>query len=319
MEINKLFTGDVKKPRDLNIEETGDKIRIILDGNKVTGDNMQIPANAFEGWAVAIRACLLDMKLDQNVVLDVAPAISYIYEKTKGQGHLARFLYRAMRFDEQYDWFELSASLAREVDKFREFLKTGTFINNIAVGEAGNTDRVEDENTVEEALAQEGVLKSVLSKTLDIGDNPVYRQLPVGLFKNEVSKDNSIFTYGKSAIDLWTYNGTEINVVELKFKNRMIGIITEIFFYSNFMYDLVTENGWFVINDAPDKIKARGYEKLTSSGLYESINGIMLADKAKGFHPLVSEKAVKVLNDSNNSNISYHLETYEYKCDVWNS
>ncbi len=31
------------------------------------------------------------MKLDQNVVLDVAPAISYNYEKTKGQGHLASY------------------------------------------------------------------------------------------------------------------------------------------------------------------------------------------------------------------------------------
>ena len=313
--MNRLFVGSVKKPRDLIFEENDNEIKLVMNGTKVMNDNMQTPANAFEGWAVATRACMLDLNIDHKVVLDVSPRIHYDYENTKGQGHLARFLYRAIRFNEQYAWFELSDALAQETSKFKKFLEAGTFYNNIPNGEAGNTERVEDENTIEEALSKGNVLKNILTSTVDVGDNKVYRQLPVGLFKTGVSEENAIFTGKKSAIDLWTYNGTEISVIELKFKNKMIGIVSEIFFYSNYVYDLVSGNEWFIINNS--QTEARGYEKLTVAGLYESINGIMLADKEKGFHLLLNGAALKVLNESNNEHIRYYMADYEYKCEVW--
>ncbi len=62
----------------------------------------------------------------------------------------------------------------------------------------------------------------------DIGQGEVFRQLPVGLFDSKTKK--KVFTCGHSAIDLWNRNGDTINIVELKFRQHKIGIITEIFF-----------------------------------------------------------------------------------------
>ncbi len=312
---NKLFSGGVRKPKDLTFEENDTEIRLILNGNIVEKNNMQTPANAFEGWVVATRACILDLNINHKVVLDVSPQVHYDYENTKGQEYLARFLYRAIKFNEQYDWFELSDALAQETNRFKEFLGTGTFYNYIPSRKKGNTDEEENENIIEETLSKRKVLKDILDRTVDIGDNKVYRQLPVGLSKTGVPEDKAIFTGRKSVIDLWTYNDTEISVIELKYKDRAIGIISEIFFYSNYMYDLAIGKNWFLLNNS--RTKARGWEKLTVAGLYESVNGIMLADKEKGFHPLVNGAALNVLNESNNEHIRYYMADYECKCEVW--
>lgn len=40
---------------------------------------------------------------------------------------------------------------------------------------------------------------------------------------------------------MWSLNsvdGDELTIYELKTKNQMVGALTEIFFYANFMYDL---------------------------------------------------------------------------------
>lgn len=307
---------NIKKPIGIVFDENDYEIRFTLDGFNVQDENMQAVCNAFEGWAVAARACILDEKSDKTVCLDVKSMPHYYQstEKAQYQGHLARFLYRAMRFDEQYEWFRLSDSLENEVRDFRAFLKNGVFVNNIASRDAGNTEREEDENAVEEILSKGTTLRDVLKDTVNVGTNDVYRQLPVGLFKDGVSKENTVFTRGKSAIDLWTYNDNEVSVIELKYKNRMIGIITEVFFYSNYMYDLVTRDGWFTINETPNKTPARGYEKLTVK-VYDAINGIMMAEK-DGYHPLVNDKSVEILNDGKNKNIRYFMKEYTFKGEV---
>ncbi len=304
---------NVQKPSSLTVKEDNREIRLIFDGNMIQSKNMQVVGNAFEGWAVAARACTLEEGKDCKIILDVVPAVHYT--KANDEGHLARFLYRALRFSEQYDWFELSTSLSKEVEDFADYLKTGIFTNNVAGCDAGNTDRVEDENAIEEILATGWTLRNVLKDTVNVGNNDVYRQLPVGLFKDGVSIENSVFMRGKSAIDLWTYNDNEVSVIELKYKNRMIGIITEIYFYSNYMYDLVTQNDWFIINETPNKTPARGYEKLTVKG-YDTINGIMMAEK-DGYHPLVNERSIEILNGGNNHNIRYYMKEYTYKGEVY--
>ena len=150
----------IKKPKGIVFDENDNEIRITLDGFNVQDENMQAVCNAFEGWAVAARACILDEKTDKTVCLDVKPMPHYCQgtDKAQYQGHLARFLYRAMRFDEQYDWFRLSDSLANEVKAFRNFLENGVFVNNIASRDAGNTEREEDENAVEEILSKKAEL-----------------------------------------------------------------------------------------------------------------------------------------------------------------
>lgn len=43
-----------------------------------------------------------------------------------------------MKFSEQYQWVHLSEYLKKETERFREYLSSGVFYNNIGNGEAGN-------------------------------------------------------------------------------------------------------------------------------------------------------------------------------------
>ena len=296
--------GNTKIPSKIEFNEEKDKIRIVLDGEKIQVENMQKDYNAFEGWAIAAHICTKG-----HVVLDIDQERKFKYDEYIGNGHLCRFLYRIMKFRKQYGkWFELSQYLQTEVDKFEKYLTSGKFVNNIGSKDAGNKGKKDDENAVEEKLAATGVLKRVI-KCIDIGNGEVHRQLPVGLFAEEIKRDNAVFTGGKSAIDLWTIKDDEINIVELKTKNKMIGIITEIFFYSNYIYDLVREDGLFQLSQISNpKDNLRGYEEIVNSEL-KQINGIMLADD-NNYHPWVCDESLAILNDNGNPNLNYFLENY---------
>ena len=206
-------------------DKNQDMVRLTLNANRLQTKNMQEDGNAFEAWALcAHKGSQKDVIICVNGFLNTSDGI-YI-----GKGHLCRFLYRIMKFSEQYHWIHLSEYLEKETESFREYLSNGVFYNNIGNGEAGNKGKYDDENAVEAKLAEDGILRGVIG---DIGEGKVYRQLPVGLFEESVARNNSVFTGVKSAIDLWSVNGNIINVIELKTNNPMIGIVTEIFFYSN--------------------------------------------------------------------------------------
>ncbi|MCR5746905.1 MAG: hypothetical protein K6G03_04295 [Lachnospiraceae bacterium] len=304
--IRKYGSGSTKIPSALKIEEIGSgSTRIVLDGKKVQGKNMQIDGNAFEGWAIATRVCT-----NGRVILDVDK--KFTFDRYIGKGHLCRFLYRAMRFSQQYsEWFALSDYLKSEVDKFEQYLKSGKYVNNVGKKDAGDKGKYDDENAVEAKLAEDGVLRKVI-KSIDIGAGKVYRQLPVGLFSERVAKETSVFTRGKSAIDLWNIDCDEINIVELKTKNKMIGIITEIFFYCNYIYDFVREERLFSLSAIPKgKDNHRGYEEIVDSKI-RKVNGIMLADY-DNYHPWVNEESLDVLNKNNNSDLNYYLDNYHLK------
>lgn len=296
--------GATKIPSNLKIEEDGEVIRITLNAKRVRGKNMQEPGNDFEGWSIAAYACS-----QKNVVLCVDGGISTSGEYL-GKGHLCRFLYRVMKFSEQYKWFRLSENLKNEVEKFKSYLQSHIFTNNIGSRKAGNKNKFDDENAVEAKLAEEGLLRSVV-KSIDIGCKKVYRQLPVGLFEDKVGRYNAVFTGGKSAVDLWSRNGNAINVVELKTNNPMMGIVTEIFFYSNYVYDLVMPDGLFTLNALPkDNADHRGYEEIWNNReCFRKINGIMLADYGK-FHPWIDEELRTVLNDNGLNMLKYYIENY---------
>ena len=138
--------------------------------------------------------------------------------------------------------------------------------------------------------------------------NPIFRQLPVGLFKNEISDNNMVFIGGKAAIDLWTWKDSEFVVIELKAdkekKKKMAGIITEIFFYSNYMRDLLCRN-IFTLNRDTNTFE-RGYENIVN-GSFDKITGVMLANV---YHPIINEAFLNVLNN-NNCEIQYEKTTYD--------
>ena len=283
--------------------------------------NMQDNAAAFEAWCFIIKAkTSID---DLRIKLDVEGLTSDMYDKDiPSTGHLGRFLYRILKFKEQYDkWFSLSGELEAMREKFAEFLRSSEFVNNEPSKEAeDDEDVLGTEGYVEKRFCDDDSLgKLILGFS---GENVVMnRQLPVGLFKGEKSDANAVFTGKKSAIDFWLLYNNKLNLYELKAKNKMVGILTEIFFYSNYMRDvywhnsLETKQNVEILN--PKKTD-RSYNKLCD-GIKKitQITGWILADE---FHPLITDATDAVINIMNDngieSELQYNKKQYDLKIDI---
>lgn len=323
--LKKTFGSSMRLPGNVQfiLENNERDCRIKLNPLKVQTENMQTNANAFEAWAVALHVALNESGM---IILDVdGEFIPMEYEQN---GHWGRFLYRALRFSEQYEWFTLSDKVEVQVKKFEEYLNSNIFTNNLPEGEAGIKEKHNNENVVE-AMFAENI--EIQSKFDFFAGNAVYRQLPVGLFRvvDDISeerktykygKETMIFTGGKSAIDLWTWDEDKFVVIELKTQNIMAGIITEIFFYANYMYDFLVrgEKKKFALNtynssNAPEN--DRGYNNILSSDGFQKIRGIMLADE---YHPILNnEKVLDVLNKCKLADgIEYVKADYKIKLTV---
>jgi len=116
----------------------------------------------------------------------------------------------------------------------------------------------------------------------------IERQLPVGLFHDEVKKDNEIFTTGKSAIDIWGIsNQNDLLLFELKDAgNTSVGILTELLFYCCVMRNV--KDGIFKYEDPVDR-------KIDAIKKTSRIKACFLAPR---LHPLLDEKLVQVLNNA---------------------
>jgi len=327
-----------KFPKQISIIDRENVVELHLNNDDfIVNKNMQETGNAFEGWAIITHIC----SNGGEVILCVDRVEKLEKKKFWGEnnGHANRFLYRILRFSEQYEWFKLSDELNKRVHAFENFFvnEGHIFINNSPTKKAEDTDKIDDENAIESRLTARGVLREILLKDIeiDIGYEQVYRQLPVGLFLKqkgeyleEKGKDRAVFTHGKSAIDLWNINQDTINIIELKTNNRMIGIVTEIFFYTNYIYDFIkSSNGVFELTK-PQKNKQddRGYSYLCEKALdLTKVNGIMLTDSKSGFHPCVKKKEneyepdemIDTLNKGNNNHLKYYMARYNYKVNVW--
>lgn len=299
---------NLKLPKGIHFfNESLGKYRMELNARKVQDENMQVNDNAFEGWAISAYMTLKD-KVNIKIILDVNGVFEY--EQYEKNGHLNRFLYRAMRFSEQYEWLELSQYLQEQINAFYKFISDGRFINNLADSEPGIKKIHNNENIMESMLAKPGALMGIVGDEFDIGNNAVYRQLPVGLFKDEESDTTNVFTGDKSAIDLWTWNKDEFCLVELKTLNKKVGkqdIVTETFFYANYMRDLLCEDGLFTLNSGKKK-NDRGYSNILNNS-FKKINGMMLADK---YHPMITDKTIDILNAGKIKEIHYVRVTYPY-------
>lgn len=322
IELLKKVYGEDKGHLDLPsaiIFELKDKERccITLKAKQVQTKNMQMDSNAFEGWAIAIHSAMSSSKSPEYVGAEVVLDVDQDFENInyEGAGHWGRFLYRVLRFSQQYEWFTLSERLKNETTKFEKFLKSNKFTNNVANGAAGEKSDHNKENVIEAKLSEKYKLRDTIKNTFDVGNNDVFRQLPVGLFKGEVKKKNIIFTGGKSAIDLWTWNEDVFEVIELKALNPMMGIITEIFFYTNYMYDLlVNSEKLFTVNEPVIKGDDRGYSNIwKNKDKYKRVIGIMLADE---YHPLIDVDFLNILNANGNVGIKYEKCGYKYELEI---
>ena len=80
--------------------------------------NMQDTKACFEAWCLIIKAKTSNPGL--KIELDVKNITVADYDgKLPKNGHWGRFLYRILKFSEQYkQWFELSTTLGKIKDKF---------------------------------------------------------------------------------------------------------------------------------------------------------------------------------------------------------
>jgi hypothetical protein len=306
--------GRAKLPSNITFKGQYEKVEIILTlkaaGVGKDPHNMQTDEAAFEAWALFIHVhCGYGIQL----------SLAEITKDTYGSGHYHRFLYRALKFSEQYKkWFELSDDLAKRVEEFKEelFGVGKTFYNNLPKNEATTGNSLE--NIMESLFAKEycGLLQEIVysGTGLSISKDKIFRQLPVGLFKDSVEEKNRVFTGGKSAIDLWTTAGDSIVIFELKSKNKMAGIITELIFYANYMNDMyIAHNNFKPSNSVRNKESGkmhRGYHHLVgASQKFKTIRAYMLTDE---LHGLITDEVITEMN-KNNANIMYGSLKYKYE------
>lgn len=158
----------------------------------------------------------------------------------------------------------------------------------------------------------------------------VGRQLPVGLVEGSKASGKELFAGEEAAIDFWAVDENTINVYELKSKKPMLGIITESFFYSNYVYDVFISKN---LNHgkgsvAHEAVAYRNYDKIQAA----RVKGIMINDNYTanlleilvgtkddiGWHRLLNsatrDEIKKVMNSNGtNGKIQYDFVSYTLK------
>ena len=346
--VDKKLANSVKFPSGLKIKEIDKKVVLMLS-DKAIGVckdsksclNMQNNEAAFEGWAFLVyvhyakaKGYTVELSLIDDKNNNTYEKIEQIYKSRKTYKytgfrlHHNRFLYRALRFSQQYkEWFALSDKLKPYVKNFENFLSNTEegFTNNIPNDEKTSkdflyTDKIR-ENDVEDIFADSDWQQNQGSMFCKKYGGTLFRQLPVCLFEGDKANNSkAVFTGKKSAIDLWSCNKGEINIFELKFDNKMIGIITELFFYTNFLRDMFCRGRAINFNcqKLPSNSKdVRGYKHIEKAN-FTNVNGYMLYDKGN-LHQAITDNIIAEMNNAFFGDSPKHIITYgkvEYKVSV---
>lgn len=303
--LNTLNVGITKFPGDISLNYDNPP-KLVMTLTQEAGGfsekpiNMQDNSACFEAWCLIIKAQTSNPGLKIELDVDGITVASYPSGKPVN-GHLGRFLYRILKFSEQYkQWFELSPALEEIKKNFKNYLDTNKFETNAPLNEAEtDLDKLLNkglERYVEQLLVDTGSYKTKILK-LSSASAIVGRQLPVGLFVGTKAKDHVVFTGGTSAADFWAVDGDTVKVYELKSKNPMVGIITEIFFYSNYVCDVFIEKGNKMNPNKPKKYY-RNYDKIKG----KKVQGIMLSN-SDGWHVSLKDVAsrnqiIDIMNDN---------------------
>lgn len=281
--------------------------------------NMQDTRACFEAWCLIIKAKTKTSNPGLKIELNVNGITVASYHGGKpANGHLGRFLYRILKFSEQYaGWFQLSPILDNLKNNFKTYLDSHKFVTSAPSGGPKkdianyNLESYVEYLFYDSISAQKDILGLSSGTTID-------RQLPVSLFDATKSNTTGVFTGGKSAIDFWAVDGDTINVYELKSDNPMVGIITEIFFYSNYVHDVFISNsldhGKGHVTTLKDKEETyRSYDKIGG----KKVKGIMLSDSnRKGWHSsldALSRTEIKEIMNENDMSEAIQYEFLEYQ------
>lgn len=322
--LNTLNVGITKFPGDISLNYDNPP-KLVMTLTQEAGGfsekpiNMQDNSACFEAWCLIIKAQTSNPGLKIELDVDGITVASYPSGKPVN-GHLGRFLYRILKFSEQYkQWFELSPALEEIKKNFKNYLDTNKFETNAPLNEAEtDLDKLLNkglERYVEQLLVDIGSYKTKILK-LSSASAIVGRQLPVGLFVGTKAKDHVVFTGGTSAADFWAVDGDTVKVYELKSKNPMVGIITEIFFYSNYVCDVFIEKGNKMNPNKPKKYY-RNYDKIKG----KKVQGIMLSN-SDGWHASLKDVAsrnqiIDIMNDNSiEKKIQYAWIEYNFKMSI---
>lgn len=235
---------------------------------------MQDDRACFEAWCLLIKAKTKKPELEIELDVEDITDTSYI-GGMPDNGNMGRFLYRILKFSEQYKrWFKLAPTLEALKDKFKIYLASHSFVANVPVKEAEEDLAKLLKMGLESYVAylfcdSERAKRNILALTKEA---IVGRQLPVGL----VEDGKELFAGEEAAIDFWAVDENTINVYELKSKKPMLGIITESFFYSNYVYDVFISKN---LNHgkgsvAHEAVAYRNYDKIQAA----RVKGIMISN-----------------------------------------
>ena len=257
--------------------------------------NMQEDESAFESWALVLKYYSKD-KIE-TVIIDWEDIPA---KEKDGTYHYNRFVYRLAKFSQSYDWVELAKPLPQ---------MPTTLVCNFPNGEAAKQN--------EHTRGSEGFIECMYVEREKGNYDCINHQFPVGLFDYKVSS-KTYFTPGqKSAIDIWAIKDKTFYIFELKkFGNKPLGIISELMFYTNVVFDLLSHRIQYKTDNKLKNSIEKNYRgfgdfyKAYVNGSVVEINAVLLADS---FHPLITNDLLAFINNSARFkfvNISFSMQKY---------
>jgi hypothetical protein len=284
-------TRNLKLPGNIDFIVQGNNVIMLLSADAVC-KNMQEDKASFEGWALVLKR----WGNYTNVILRWNRPI-YQTNTTK-EGHYQRFLFRLDCFKNHFkEWFNIDCSCVEFMNELKTKKPWLFFLNKPSKNRTDHKPQNEEGRWEQKFV--EGELKSKLIDKTNAAF--IDRQLPVGIFKDEVSINNAIFSRGKSAIDIWGISkANELMIFELKAEhNDKVGIISEIYFYANVMR--MVKTGKFEYQK-PCKVNL---ERISD------VSKIKAYILAPSLHPLIDEKIMEIMNTNVLPEMEFHYINYD--------
>ncbi len=278
----------------ISLDEKSKTLKLHVNVNGLV-DNMQKDGSSVDSLAICLKAILYKMIEKVEISWDNRTPESFIMRERR---HYYRFLYRMVRFKQNFNWVILKGTFPGGSKNFEN--EISHWVSNYPNGES-QTEARGREHIVEREICD------LIQKRRDIVG---FRQLPIGLFKERVEdrEETSRTPGGGSGMDLWSIKDKTLTIYELKVNNnKRIGIISELCFYVYAMHDL----SGHVINypqgaDCPYR-KTNLLIRAINNNEIEQINATLLFENA---HPLITQEVISLLN-TNKSGIRFACQTVQ--------
>ena len=283
----------IKFPSEIDFQENNHVITLTMQDSMAK--NMQDDSAAFEGWALCLKTCL--------AAEPMKCCLKWNKPADPKDPHYQRFLYRVDRFNNIFGgsdgWFFID-------DEGEEFIVDSEIKDDKKYFLNSPTTRNEDRRNDKTKNIESRLENEILGQQDNLDGLKKYcpaklqRQLPVGLFYEEVKEKNAIFPSKHSAVDLWGTNGDDLYILELKAKgNCKVGVLSELFFYTMVLRD---EQRKKFMRESPEGELIKGTKQ---------INAFILAPE---LHPFITQKVFDFLNEKlRNKKIEFGYIKFYYE------